>query len=400
MFTSEPSLAWRIGRMIAESPVVDPLSRIRPDRPGVSSLAELLDDHRLKAELHAVGMVPGDMDPDLDADERVRRAIPHLRRIRNTASAWCFDRILRDLYDFADPHLDRSNVDALAGRVAAQAADPGWAESLLRDRLNIRAIAGIAPEGVASTSIGTIPFVRRVALDFRPDERPATAARLARAVHVRLETTPRDESDRFVAVASASALGRVDRGEVDRVLSGASHGRKSGDATISRFILKVAAAWHHEQGRTIQLAVGLGWKGSPERWAARLARLAIHYEDAGFDLVGGPEGLAPKAARLAGRLPNVFATGCAWPDFAPSAIERTVGHALQVAPMTKLCAFGSDAATAEWTYGRFQLAKKAIASALAGWVEAGFAEEAEVPPLLRQVLHDTPRDLLALPIVG
>ena len=53
---------------------------------------------------------------------------------------------------------------------------------------------------------------------------------------------------------------------------------------------------------------------------------------------------------------------------------------VQVAPMTKIGGFLSDAYYAEWTYGKLQVVKKAMAAALARLVEAGFYEEEEVPP--------------------
>ena len=45
--------------------------------------------HWVQTELLAVGMPAADLDPALPADERVRRSIPYLRRMRNTAMAWC-----------------------------------------------------------------------------------------------------------------------------------------------------------------------------------------------------------------------------------------------------------------------------------------------------------------------
>src|SRR3954452_12154970 len=109
MFTNEPNLAQRIERMIDETPIVDPHSHLRCDQPGAPDLAALMSYHWVQTELRAVGMPAADLGPDLPADERVRRSIPYLKRMRNTAMAWCLFRIFRDLYDFQDPHLTESN---------------------------------------------------------------------------------------------------------------------------------------------------------------------------------------------------------------------------------------------------------------------------------------------------
>ena len=141
MFTSEPSLAQRIERMIGDTPIVDPHTHIRCDQPNAPDLACLMSYHWVQTELRAVGMPAADLDPALPADERVRRSIPYLRRMRNTAMAWCLYRIFRDLYDFHDPHLTESNYRDLFDKVAGDrpATRPGPAH-VLRDRCNIRTV--------------------------------------------------------------------------------------------------------------------------------------------------------------------------------------------------------------------------------------------------------------------
>ena len=99
---------------------------------------------------------------------------------------------------------------------------------------------------------------------------------------------------------------------------------------------------------------------------------------------------------LARQFPNVYASGYWWHNFFPTTIEKIIGLRVQVAPMTKIGGFLCDAYYAEWSYGKLQVVRKAMASALARLVEAGYYEEDEVPPMLRQILHDTPRDLYDL----
>jgi glucuronate isomerase len=92
----------------------------------------------------------------------------------------------------------------------------------------------------------------------------------------------------------------------------------------------------------------------------------------------------------------VYVSGYWWHNFFPATIQRTIGLRVQMAPMTKVGGFLCDAYYAEWTYGKLQLVKKAMAAALAALVEAGYYAEDDLPPLLHQILHDTPRDLYDL----
>ena len=154
MFTTEPGLAQAIERLIDATPIVDPHTHIHCDRPSAPDLAALLSYHWVQTELIAVGMPPADLDPALPVDERVRRMIPYLGRMRNTAMSWCLYRILWDLYDFPDPHLTESNYRDLLDRVAARAADPDWPRVVLRDRCKIRNfVTSLGNRGEASSRV-------------------------------------------------------------------------------------------------------------------------------------------------------------------------------------------------------------------------------------------------------
>jgi glucuronate isomerase len=106
--------------------------------------------------------------------------------------------------------------------------------------------------------------------------------------------------------------------------------------------------------------------------------------------------LTHEVAVLARQFPNVYASGYWWHNFFPGTIETIVGQRVQMAPMTKIGGFLCDAYYAEWTYGKLQVVRKAMASAFARLVEAGYYEEEEIPPILQQILHDTPMTLYDL----
>src|SRR5690242_21191219 len=118
MFTSATPLEQRIERMIDETPIIDPHTHLRCGQMGAPDLAALMSYHWVQTELRAVGLPPEDADPALPPEERVRRALPYLKRMRNTAMAWCLLRIFRDLYDFVEPQLTESNYRELFDRVS------------------------------------------------------------------------------------------------------------------------------------------------------------------------------------------------------------------------------------------------------------------------------------------
>jgi glucuronate isomerase len=426
MFTTSPSLAQRIERMIGETPIVDPYTHLKGDQPAAPDLAALLlGDPGMRIELRAVGLPAGDLDPALPAEERVRRAIPYLGRMRNTAVAWGFFRILRDLYDLHEGELTEANYRDVAAKVAASGSDPDWPRAVLRDRLNLRAVATAAgAAGTASNPLSKIAFGwldLRALLGFSWE-----AGDLAGALRTTLGTVPdspsvldralRDWLDRSYAGSVrfsvgvlpipsrgddpeaetvASALGLLARGEEVDVRAGIEV-----RAAIARSVL----GWHDERGKTLHIVVGgeragQTWPNDPaleEEGTVLLPPLFRRYPGARFALLAPSRRLGREAANLARHLPNVYAAGEWGADFVPGEREALAALRFHLTPMAKFCGFASDASCVEWIYGKYVLTRKALAAALAGLVERGFYEEDELPPMLRQVLHDTPRDLYDL----
>jgi glucuronate isomerase len=173
---------------------------------------------------------------------------------------------------------------------------------------------------------------------------------------------------------------------------------------LVRFVSWQVLAWHHENRKALQIAVGAEYficdgKSIPrfqETWTSAMARTFHRFGNARFDLLMASDVLTHETTVLARQFPNVYVSGYWWHNFFPATIQRIVGMRVQMAPMTKVSGFLCDAYYAEWTYGKLQVVKKAMAAALASLVESGYYEEDEIPPILHQILHDTPRDLYDL----
>jgi glucuronate isomerase len=437
MFTSEPTLSQRIERMIGDAPKVDPHTHIRCDQPCAPDLASLMSYHWVQTELRAVGMPPSDLDPALPPDERVRRSLPYLRRMRNTAMAWCFYRILRDLYDFHDPHLTESNYRAVLDKVTASANDPSWPRHVLRDRCRIETV--VTSLGNRSADPSKNPdyvlfmldahylFCPGVATDLTPffagrttkgeyydalsevlGDRPTSTEGLARALHDWLDRTvtgPVRFSNTFIPIEQRFLP--PDEAYVQFVLNQAQEDWELTDADLDalvRFVTWQILGWHHENRKAFQIAVGAEYficdgKSIPryqQTWTREMARAFHHFGNARFDLMVASELMTHESAVLARQFPNVYVSGYWWHNFFPGTIEKIIGQRVQTAPMTKVGGFLCDAYYVEWSYGKLQVVKKAMASALARLVETGYYEEDEIPTLLHQILHDTPRDLYDL----
>ena len=437
MFTSEPSLAQRIERMIGDTPIVDPHTHLRRDQPNAPDLASLMGYHWVKTELIAVGMPPGDLDPALPPDERVRRSIPYLKRMRNTAMAWCLFRVFRDLYDFDEPNLTEANYRALYDKVEATGRDPNWADHVLRHRSNIRTVVTSLGNRGSGEPKDPDPFYYMldahylfcpgVATDLEPffrgrttrgeyldalaevlGERPTSASRLDALIGDWLDLTVTGRvkfTNTFLPIERR--FRPPDATRVDAILGWALDGQALPDDAVDPLVDQASWSvldWHHQNRKAFQIAAGAEYflcdgKSIPrfqETWTSEMARSFHHFGGARFDLMVASDLMSHDVAVLARQFPNVYASGYWWHNFFPMMIEKNVGLRVQVAPMTKVGGFLCDAYHAEWSYGKLQVVRKAMAAALARLVDARFFEEDEIPPLLHQILHDTPRDLYGL----
>jgi glucuronate isomerase len=194
---------------------------------------------------------------------------------------------------------------------------------------------------------------------------------------------------------------------VDAALLRASRGNSLSSGEIDELVSAVSwsvLGWHDDHRKAFQIAVGAEYficdgKSIPrfqETWTSEMARTFHHFGQVRFDLMMASDVLAQEVVVLLRQFPNVYSSGYWWHTFFPQFIEKIAGLRLQMAPATKSCAFLCDAYYAEWTYGKLQVVRRSLARALARLVDSGMYEEHELPPLLHQVLHDSPRDLYDL----
>ncbi len=239
-------------------------------------------------------------------------------------------------------------------------------------------------------------------------ERPTTTAQLERLVFDWLDRTvtgrvrftsaflPIDR--RFFRPDVSAAQAALEGARVDRTIP------TPDAAPLAKFVTWSILKWHHENRRTLALALGaehfpmerVGLPRFQETWMTEMVPAFGEFSGAKFAIMTASDAMARVVAELAGQLPNVYAAGDWSYAFAPLSIEKNLALRVQVAPMTKIGGFLSDASCAEWCYGKLQVARKAMAASLARLVDSRFFEEDEIPPLLRQILHDTPLDLYNL----
>ena len=239
-------------------------------------------------------------------------------------------------------------------------------------------------------------------------ERPTSTGRMERLLNVWLDSTFASGvrfTNTFLPIEQR--FGPPDIARADRALEHAARGGEMSDEAIdavNRAVTWSVLKWHHDHRKAFQIAVGAeyficGGKSIPRfqpSWTSDLAKALHEFPHARFDLMMASDVLTHEVAVLARQFPNIYASGYWWHNFFPATISKIVEYRMQIAPMTKFSGFLCDAYYVEWTYGKLQVVKKGMASALARMVRDGFYDEEELPAILSQVLRDTPRDLYDL----
>ena len=337
------------------------------------------------------------------------------------------------------PSSTESNYRDLIDKVAAVGRDPAWAPTVLRDRCNIRTVVtSLGNRSADPARTPTRPVHARRPLPVLPRRRhrpdallrgpdhqgrilrgplpgPRRSARHHRAATARSCTTGSTGRSR----AGSGSPTRSSRSSSDSCRLTSPHTRAAlnrrrrtagplADADVdalARFVSWEVLAWHHENRKAFQIAVGAEYficdgKSIPrfqETWTSEMARAFHHFGNARFDLMMASDVLTHEVAVLARQFPNVYASGYWWHNFFPATIEKIIGAARpdraddqgRRVPLRRLL----RRVDLRQAPGRKESDGRRPRAA---WWRRAFTRKTRSRPLLQQILHDTPRDLYDL----
>ena len=99
---------------------------------------------------------------------------------------------------------------------------------------------------------------------------------------------------------------------------------------------------------------------------------------------------------LARELPNFSLAGYWWHNFFPVFMERVMSERLDMLSTAKQVGFFSDAYTMEWSYAKAVMVRRVLSRVLAGKVLLGQMDKRGALDSARQILFETPRQLLGM----
>ena len=405
--------------------VVDVHTHLQWARDRRADLADVLLYHFFWHELRACGM------PDLRGRgprDRVRAALPYLDRARNTGTYRALQVLLKDLFAMEEPFLCETNWEDIFERFEAKHQDRDWRRHVLADRAGIKSSAidhdqyrrwrrdgTDAPHGARAPvelffptleqSVfvsGTVRHIVEV-LQRHCDVAVTDVATLEQAIQSFLSPKVLETIHAYLAWAPVSMRWEeVDRGRVDKILRRALSGESLKQEDLNAVhvhCLRVLLDALRGRGIVLQLFLGseTSAAGRKPNIAAHspdvlgsLMDLFLEHPDQRFELLIGTAAFSQQANTLAKMLPNVGLSGIWWHSMYPSYIRRIIDERLDCVPMWKVCGFFSDAYNVEWSYAKWQLVRRELASAFSDRIARGRMSREDAREIARHWLWENP----------
>lgn len=418
--------ATSLRKLIAETPVIDPHSHMRPDRPQAGTLADIVLYHHVWIELVSAGMpatatsvagLPQEVaDTGMDPLDRVRAALPYLPHLRNTTLGYLLRTLLEDLYEVPAGGLTADSVEQVAAKVAEAGAAEGRAAHVLRERCGM--LKTITVEASGRAPVDAVIGQGREGMPTNLLSGKQTPRQVLEGMEQALQAELRRGDDYAQAMQQLGAeRGRSDLhfagvwvlpsmiyrepmpDEIDGILANARDDRILAPQKAGLFC--GFGLGHFLRGmrqgalRTIQLIVGaevLPPHRSLTHWSPELpgalGRLAGEFEDFHFNCSTASDLFTQDLGILAKHVPNISVAGYWWHTLYPHYIRKSLETRLDMVPANKIIAYFSDAYHAEWCYPKLKLVKQILGEVLLERVQQGLLTEPIALSLVGPLLHE------------
>jgi len=413
--------------------VIDPHCHLDASQPAARNLADIILYHHVWIELISAGMgqnevtkagLPHELaDPQMDPVQRVQKALPYLKGIRNTTVGSLLKWLLSDLYGINGP-LRESDIEILASTVERNGKDESWPGHFFGDICRIEKVVTVEP-------LKQKRFERIAGADERlrmlniadgkdsPSERlEAMAVMLGMDIRTaadyrdfaaKLATDPSYGSPLFLGAWMPAFFTDEMAGEnaISRIISKAREGGSLSPAemgSVSYFGMSAALETLRTTPlRTIQLIAGAEvipphrsltqWSG---RFCGACARLASHFGDFRFNFSVASDAFTQDIAVMSKHIPNISVGGYWWHTLYPFYIRKSIETRLDLIPASKIIAFFSDAYHIEWCLPKLKLVKQIFGEVLIDRVSRGMYDLDTALSIIPVVFHDAPKEIYGL----
>ncbi len=377
--------------------LIDPHTHINPHQPASKTLADILGYHYYTELAHSAGLPKSRIEePGLTPKEKVRRLIPWLAMIENTAQySWLLE-MCQVFFDFQDDRITEANWEPLYDRSLQKMQSPDWEQAVL-DRSGLDQVYLTNDFDDPLQGFDTqkyVPCLRTDDLVFHLGK-PAVRERLSKATGI----TPSDAAVLKSAIgelfrhfkangARACAISlppdfsptAVSDAAADPVIGKVFSGQElSGDesSTLSCFVFWTLAEFCTEYKLPFDLMIGVnrrvyedGVFQGQDLYDHRVSLIQYKALFNAFPNVTFPVSVLAETSNqelvsYSWIFPNVVTSGHWWYSNIPVYIERDTRGRLQAVPSAKQIGYYSDMYKLEFALPKFAMYRRILAKVLA-----------------------------------
>lgn len=403
------SLQQRLLGELEQLVLIDPHTHINQLDPASHTLADILGYHYYTELAHSAGLPREQIEqPGIDPKEKVRRLVPKLADIENTANySWLLE-MCRVFFGFEDDRITPSNWEKLYDDAAKKMAQPDWEEQVLKiSKLEQIFLTNNFDEPLDGFNTQRyIPCLRTDDLVFHLTK-PETRTRLAKATGVELSGAASLKQaigklfEHFVlknAKACAISLPpdfepiRIEASAADPIIRSVAAGKElSADEqrTLSRFVFWTLAEHCADHKLPFDLMIGVnrrvyeaGVYQGQDLFDQRVSLIQYKALFNAFPQVVFPISVLAQISNqelvsYSWIFPNVVTNGHWWYSNIPAYIESDCRARLQAVPRSKQIGYYSDMYKLEFALPKFGMYRRILAKALAQdfVIDRGWSEE-------------------------
>jgi glucuronate isomerase len=388
--------------------LIDPHTHINQLDPASHTLADILGYHYYTELAHSAGLPREQIEqPGIDPKEKVRRLVPKLADIENTAQySWLLE-MCRVFFGFEDDRITLANWEKLYDDAAKKMALPDWEEQVLKiSKLEQIFLTNNFDEPLTGFDTQRyIPCLRTDDLVFHLTK-PETRTRLAKATGIELSGAASLKEaigklfDHFVSKnAKACAISlppdfepiRIEASAADPILRAVAAGKEltaDEQRTLSRFVFWTLAEHCADHKLPFDLMIGVnrrvyeaGVYQGQDLFDQRVSLIQYKALFNAFPQVTFPISVLAQISNqelvsYSWIFPNVVTNGHWWYSNIPAYIEIDCRARLQAVPQTKQIGYYSDMYKLEFALPKFGMYRRILAKILAedfvvgrGWSE-------------------------------
>jgi glucuronate isomerase len=377
--------------------LIDPHTHINQLDPASHTLADILGYHYYTELAHSAGLPREQIEqPGIDPKDKVRRLVPKLADIENTAQySWLLE-MCRVFFGFEDDRITPSNWEKLYDDAAQKMAQPDWEERVLKiSKLEQIFLTNNFDEPLTGfNNRRYIPCLRTDDLVFHLTK-PETRGRLAKATGIELSGAASLKGaigklfEHFVSKnAKACAISlppdfepmRIDSTAADPILRTVAAGKElvaDEQRTLSRFVFWTLAEYCADYKLPFDLMIGVnrrvyeaGVYQGQDLFDQRVSLIQYKALFNAFPQVIFPISVLAQISNqelvsYSWIFPNVVTNGHWWYSNIPAYIETDCRARLQAVPRTKQIGYYSDMYKLEFALPKFGMYRRILAKILA-----------------------------------